>query len=69
MTPAEARQRIAACGDLNAFISVSDEDGDGPVVGVKDLVDVRGMVTTGGGVFLPEAHVKRAGAGQPHAIA
>jgi aspartyl-tRNA(Asn)/glutamyl-tRNA(Gln) amidotransferase subunit A len=38
---------------LNAFISVSSEDTSGVVVAVKDLVDVAGMVTTGGGIILP----------------
>jgi aspartyl-tRNA(Asn)/glutamyl-tRNA(Gln) amidotransferase subunit A len=50
---ATARRRIAAASGLNAFISVSDEDGPGPVVAVKDLIDVAGMVTTGGGAILP----------------
>jgi Asp-tRNA(Asn)/Glu-tRNA(Gln) amidotransferase A subunit family amidase len=59
VTPAEARERIRARADLNAFISVTDEDGDGPVVGVKDLVDVRGTVTTGGGVLLPNTRALR----------
>lgn len=48
-----ARERIRERPDLGAFISVSTENGDGPVVAVKDLVDVRGMVTTAGGVILP----------------
>ena len=55
MTPAEARERIRARADLNAFISLTDEEGDGPIVAVKDLVDVRGTVTTAGGSFLPSA--------------
>ena len=55
MTPAEARERIAAHQDLNAFISLTDEEGGGTLVGVKDLVDVRGTVTTAGGVLLPDA--------------
>jgi aspartyl-tRNA(Asn)/glutamyl-tRNA(Gln) amidotransferase subunit A len=50
---ATARRRIAAASGLNAFISVADEDGPGPVVAVKDLIDVAGMVTTGGGAILP----------------
>jgi Asp-tRNA(Asn)/Glu-tRNA(Gln) amidotransferase A subunit family amidase len=50
----EARRRIAARPELNAFISLTEETGDGPVVAVKDLVDVRGTVTTGGGVLLPD---------------
>jgi Asp-tRNA(Asn)/Glu-tRNA(Gln) amidotransferase A subunit family amidase len=39
--------------ELNAFISRSDEDGSGERVAVKDLIDVRGMVTTAGGIILP----------------
>jgi aspartyl-tRNA(Asn)/glutamyl-tRNA(Gln) amidotransferase subunit A len=53
MELAQARQRILERADLNAFISVSAEEGSGTVVAVKDLVDVAGMVTTGGGVILP----------------
>src|SRR5207247_5414742 len=49
----DARARIRERSDLNAFISVSDERGDGTVVAVKDLVDVKRMVTTAGGVILP----------------
>jgi aspartyl-tRNA(Asn)/glutamyl-tRNA(Gln) amidotransferase subunit A len=48
-----ARRRILERADLNAFISVSSEEGNGTVVAVKDLVDVAGMVTTAGGVILP----------------
>jgi aspartyl-tRNA(Asn)/glutamyl-tRNA(Gln) amidotransferase subunit A len=59
MTPAEARERIRAQTDLNAFISVTEEVGDGPVVAVKDLIDVRGTVTTGGGVLLPNTPARR----------
>jgi aspartyl-tRNA(Asn)/glutamyl-tRNA(Gln) amidotransferase subunit A len=50
----EARRRIQERADLNAFISVSSEKGKGTVVAVKDLVDVEGMVTTAGGVILPD---------------
>jgi aspartyl-tRNA(Asn)/glutamyl-tRNA(Gln) amidotransferase subunit A len=49
----KARWRILERADLNAFISVSSEEGTGTVVAVKDLVDVAGMVTTAGGVILP----------------
>src|SRR3989442_12205513 len=49
----EARRRIREHADLNAFISISDETRDGTVVAVKDLVDVAGMVTTAGGIILP----------------
>ena len=48
-----ARRRILERADLNAFISVSSEEGSGIVVAVKDLVDVAGMVTTAGAVILP----------------
>jgi Asp-tRNA(Asn)/Glu-tRNA(Gln) amidotransferase A subunit family amidase len=50
----EARARIRERPELNAFISVSDEQGEGIVVAVKDLVDVKGLVTTAGGVILPQ---------------
>lgn len=47
--PADAaRERIAARGDLHAFVSLSSERGPGEVVAVKDLLDVRGLVTTCG---------------------
>jgi Asp-tRNA(Asn)/Glu-tRNA(Gln) amidotransferase A subunit family amidase len=49
---ATARKRILERADLNAFISVSSEEGNGTVVAVKDLVDVAGMATTAGGVIL-----------------
>src|SRR2546426_1260272 len=50
----QARARIRERSELNAFISVSDEQGSGDAVAVKDLVDVQGMVTTAGGVILPD---------------
>jgi len=53
MNVSDARRRIAERPELNAFISLTEEAGDGPVVAVKDLVDVRGTVTTAGGVLLP----------------
>src|ERR1700686_2163835 len=49
----DARARAEELKDLNLFIAMTDEDGDGEVVAVKDLVDVRGMPTTGGGRLLP----------------
>jgi len=49
----EARRRIEERADLHAFISISAESGAGTVVAVKDLVDVAGMVTTAGGIILP----------------
>src|SRR5207237_6706985 len=48
----EARERVRARADLNAFISLTDEEGEEPVVAVKDLVDVRGTITTAGGTML-----------------
>jgi aspartyl-tRNA(Asn)/glutamyl-tRNA(Gln) amidotransferase subunit A len=54
----EARTRIHAGSDLNAFISLSGEQGSGPVVAVKDLIDVAGMVTTAGGIILPDTPAK-----------
>src|SRR3989449_3263988 len=50
----QARARVRERSELNAFISVSDEQGTGDAVAVKDLVDVQGMVTTAGGVILPD---------------
>lgn len=58
MDLSEARSRIRARSDLNAFISLSDEQGSGEVVAVKDLVDVAGMVTTAGGIILPKTPAK-----------
>src|SRR3984893_4797056 len=49
----DARARADELKDLNLFIAMTDEDGDGEVVAVKDLVDVRGTPTTGGGRLLP----------------
>jgi aspartyl-tRNA(Asn)/glutamyl-tRNA(Gln) amidotransferase subunit A len=54
MDLAGARRRIGERADLNAFISISAETGSGAVVAVKDLVDVAGMVTTAGGIILPD---------------
>lgn len=49
----EARERAARASSLNAFISFTQERGPGPAVAVKDLIDVRGVPTTGGGAILP----------------
>lgn len=54
-----ARARARELSDLNAFISLAEESGAGPAVAVKDLVDVRGTVTTGGGIILPEVAAER----------
>lgn len=58
MDVGEARRRIREQQGLNAFISISEESGPGIVVAVKDLVDVAGMVTTGGGIILPPEPAK-----------
>lgn len=56
MTPADALTRIARYdARLAAFVRVFDPplgDGDGPVVAVKDLMDIAG-VPTGGGARVP----------------
>lgn len=59
MTPEEARRRAQARPDDHIFISYTDETGDGPVVAIKDLVDVRGTVTTGGGTLLLDTPAER----------
>jgi len=55
----EARRKIEEHARLHAFISVSAEEGAGTVVAVKDLVDVAGMVTTAGGIILPNEPAAR----------
>lgn len=50
---ADARGRVKARSGLNAFISLTAERGDGPLIAVKDNIDVAGVVTTGGGMLLP----------------
>jgi len=45
---AQARAQIRRLAHLHAFISLTEEEGDGPVLAVKDIVDVRGTVTTAG---------------------
>jgi aspartyl-tRNA(Asn)/glutamyl-tRNA(Gln) amidotransferase subunit A len=55
----EARRRIEERADLCAFISTSTEEGAGEVVAVKDLIDVAGMVTTAGGIILPNEPAQR----------
>jgi aspartyl-tRNA(Asn)/glutamyl-tRNA(Gln) amidotransferase subunit A len=49
----DARARARECIDWNLFITMTDEEGDGEVVAVKDLVDVRGTPTTAGSMLLP----------------
>jgi len=56
---AEARRQIEERAQLHAFISTSAEEGTGTVVAVKDLVDVAGMVTTAGGIILPNEAAPR----------
>ena len=59
MELSEARRRIDEHAGLNAFISISPDEGAGTVVAVKDLVDVAGMVTTAGGIILPREPAER----------
>ncbi len=51
----EARRRVERATHLNAFIALTAERGPGPAIAVKDLIDVRGVPTTGGGAILPRA--------------
>ena len=48
----EMRRRINASAHLNVFICETQETGDGIVVAVKDVIDVRGTPTTAGSVVL-----------------
>jgi Asp-tRNA(Asn)/Glu-tRNA(Gln) amidotransferase A subunit family amidase len=49
----EARERCRNRADLHAFISLGAEPAGTSVIAVKDLIDVRGMVTTAGSIMLP----------------
>jgi aspartyl-tRNA(Asn)/glutamyl-tRNA(Gln) amidotransferase subunit A len=53
VTPLERAQ------ELNAFVSLTGETGDGPRVAVKDLIDVRGTVTTAGSPLMPDVPAAR----------
>jgi aspartyl-tRNA(Asn)/glutamyl-tRNA(Gln) amidotransferase subunit A len=53
MEMTDARARASQLRDWNLFITMTDEEGDGEVVAVKDLADVRGTPTTAGSVLLP----------------
>ena len=55
----EARRQIEEHAQLHAFIATSSEEGAGPVVAIKDLVDVAGMVTTAGAIILPNVPAER----------
>jgi aspartyl-tRNA(Asn)/glutamyl-tRNA(Gln) amidotransferase subunit A len=52
-TPLERAQ------ELNAFVLLTGESGNGPLVAVKDLIDVRGMVTTAGSPLMPNVPAER----------
>ncbi len=59
MNMEQARRRIEEISDLNAFICLTDETEGEPVIAVKDLIDVRGVPTTGGGIILPKTPARR----------
>ncbi len=59
MRLADARRRIDRSAELNAFICLTEETEGEPVVAVKDLIDVRGVPTTGGGAILPDEPARR----------
>jgi aspartyl-tRNA(Asn)/glutamyl-tRNA(Gln) amidotransferase subunit A len=48
-----AREHILDLAHLNAFISLTEETGEGPIVAVKDLIHVCGTWTTAGSMMLP----------------
>lgn len=54
MNADESRARIRTDWEDHAFISLTDEEGPGPCVGIKDLVDVRDTVTTAGATLLDD---------------
>lgn len=55
----DALDRISELRDHNVFIWVDETaSGDGPVVAVKDCVDVAGMPTTAGSIILPKTPVE-----------
>ncbi|MGH7862157.1 MAG: amidase family protein, partial [Candidatus Dormibacteraceae bacterium] len=45
--------------ELHAFLAVTEEDGEGVVVAVKDNIDVRGFVTTVGSDLRPRIPARR----------
>ena len=51
MDLSSARARIASLPASNAFISITSESGEGAVAAIKDVIRVRGTVTTGGRSF------------------
>lgn len=59
MRLADARRRIHRSAELNAFICLTEETEGEPVVAVKDLIDVRGVPTTGGGAILSDEPARR----------
>jgi aspartyl-tRNA(Asn)/glutamyl-tRNA(Gln) amidotransferase subunit A len=56
---ADARRRIGESAEINAFICLTEETEGEPVIAVKDLIDVRGVPTTGGSSFLPNHPARR----------
>lgn len=59
MNADDSRARIRTDWDDHVFISLTDDEGPGPSVGIKDLVDVRDMVTTAGATLLGDRPATR----------
>jgi len=55
----ETTAGLDAAQALNAFASLTGETGPGPAVAVKDLIDVRGTVTTAGSPLMPDVPAER----------
>lgn len=55
----QLRDRARHHPEWHVFVALSAETGDGPVVAVKDVVDVAGLPTTAGSLVLPGAPAER----------